>query len=32
LSPVPPRNVNLNFAQTPAIKEAFKDPNDRGVQ
>jgi len=31
-SPIPPRNVNLNFAQTPAIKDAFQNPNDRGVQ
>ena len=29
---IPPRNINMNFAQTPAIKEAFKSPNDRGVQ
>ena len=32
LKPIPPRNVNLNFAMTPAIKEAFASPNDRGVQ
>ncbi len=31
-SPIPPRNVNLNFQMTPAIMEAFKNPNDRGVQ
>ena len=31
-SPIPPRNVNLNFQITPAIREAFKNPNDRGVQ
>ncbi len=31
-SPIPPRNVNLNFPQTPALKEAFANPNDRGVQ
>jgi glutamate/aspartate transport system substrate-binding protein len=31
-SAIPPRNVNLNFAMTPAIKEAFANPNDKGVQ
>jgi glutamate/aspartate transport system substrate-binding protein len=31
-SPIPPRGVNLNFPMTPAIKEAFANPNDRGVQ
>ncbi len=31
-SAIPPRNINMNFAQTPAIKEAFKSPNDKGVQ
>ena len=31
-STIPPRNINLNFPQTPAIKEAFKSPNDKGVQ
>ena len=31
-SPIPPRGVNLNFQITPAIREAFKNPNDRGVQ
>ncbi|HET9023290.1 MAG TPA: transporter substrate-binding domain-containing protein [Burkholderiaceae bacterium] len=31
-SPIPPRNVNLNFPMTPAIKEAFANPNDKGVQ
>jgi glutamate/aspartate transport system substrate-binding protein len=31
-SPIPPKNINLNFAQTPAIKEAFASPNDKGVQ
>jgi glutamate/aspartate transport system substrate-binding protein len=32
LKPIPPRNVNLNFAMTPAIREAFANPNDKGVQ
>jgi glutamate/aspartate transport system substrate-binding protein len=30
-SPIPPKNVNMNFPETPAIKEAFKNPNDKGV-
>jgi glutamate/aspartate transport system substrate-binding protein len=32
MSPIPPRGVNLNFPMTPAIKEAFANPNDKGVQ
>ena len=31
-SPIPPKNVNMNFPQTPAIKEAFANPNDKGVE
>lgn len=31
-SPIPPKNVNLNFPVTPALREAFNSPNDRGVQ
>ena len=31
-SPIPPRNVNMNFPMTPQIREAFSSPNDRGVQ
>lgn len=30
-SPIPPRGINLNFPMTPAIREAFKNPNDKGV-
>ncbi len=30
--PIPPRSVNLGFQVTPAIRDAFKNPNDRGVQ
>jgi glutamate/aspartate transport system substrate-binding protein len=30
-SPVPPKGINLNFPMTPAIKDAFKTPNDKGV-
>ena len=31
-SPVPPKNTNVNFPMTPAIKAAFAAPNDKGVQ
>jgi len=31
-SPIPPKNINMNFAETSAIKEAFKNPNDKGVE
>jgi glutamate/aspartate transport system substrate-binding protein len=31
-SPIPPKGINLNFAQTPAIKAAFANPNDKGVE
>ena len=31
-SPIPPKGINMNFAITPAISEAFKNPNDKGVQ
>ena len=31
LSPIPPKGVNMNFPMTPAIKEAFANPNDKGV-
>ena len=31
-NPIPPRGVNLGFQITPAIREAFRNPNDRGVQ
>ncbi len=30
-SPIPPKGINLNFPMTPAIKDAFKTPNDKGV-
>jgi glutamate/aspartate transport system substrate-binding protein len=30
-SPVPPKGVNLNFPMTPPIREAFRNPNDKGV-
>jgi len=30
-SPIPPKGSNMNFPMTPAIKEAFANPNDKGV-
>jgi len=30
-SPIPPKGINLKFPMTPAIREAFKNPNDKGV-
>lgn len=30
-TPIPPKGLNLNFPMTPAIKEAFKHPNDKGI-
>ncbi len=30
-SPIPPKGVNMNFPETPGIKEAFSNPNDKGV-
>lgn len=31
-NPIPPRGINLNFQMNAAIKEAFANPNDKGVQ
>ena len=31
MSPIPPKNVNLNFPMTPPLKDALANPNDRGV-
>jgi glutamate/aspartate transport system substrate-binding protein len=30
-SPIAPKGINMNFPATPAIKEAFASPNDKGV-
>jgi glutamate/aspartate transport system substrate-binding protein len=30
-SPIPPKGINMNFPMTPAIRDAFKNPNDKGV-
>ena len=32
LSPIPPKNVNLSFEEPQALREAFKNPNDKGVE
>jgi glutamate/aspartate transport system substrate-binding protein len=29
--PVPPANINLNFPMSPAVREAYKNPNNRGI-
>ena len=31
MSPIPPKNVNLNFPMTAPLKEALAHPNDKGV-
>jgi glutamate/aspartate transport system substrate-binding protein len=31
-SPIPPKNSNINFPMTPALKAASANPNDKGVQ
>jgi glutamate/aspartate transport system substrate-binding protein len=30
-SPIPPKGSNINFPETQAIKDAFSNPNDKGV-
>lgn len=30
-APIAPKGVNLNFPMTPVIRDAFKNPNDKGV-
>lgn len=30
-SPIPPKNINLNFPETAPIKDAFANPNDKGI-
>ncbi len=31
-SPIPPKNVNLNFPMTKALKDALANPNDKGIE
>ena len=31
MSPIPPKNVNLNFSMPTPLKDAVANPNDRGV-
>ncbi|NMG42571.1 transporter substrate-binding domain-containing protein [Aromatoleum toluvorans] len=32
MNPIPPRNVNLNFPMSAAVKAAFQHPTDKGVE
>jgi glutamate/aspartate transport system substrate-binding protein len=32
LSPIPPKGTNLSFEETQVIREAFANPNDKGVE
>lgn len=31
LSPIPPKNANLNFPMSDAVREIYKNPNNKGV-
>jgi glutamate/aspartate transport system substrate-binding protein len=31
LAPIPPKGINLNLPLSPQLKEAIKNPNDKGV-
>lgn len=31
-SPIPPKNVNLNFPMTKPLKDALANPNDKGIE
>jgi glutamate/aspartate transport system substrate-binding protein len=31
-SPIPPKNVNLNFPMTKALSDALANPNDKGIE
>jgi glutamate/aspartate transport system substrate-binding protein len=31
-SPIPPKGLNMDFPMTPAVAEAFKQPNDKALQ
>jgi glutamate/aspartate transport system substrate-binding protein len=31
-SPIPPKNINMNFPMSAALKAAFASPNDKGVE
>ena len=30
-APIPPKGINMNFPITPPIRDAFRNPNDKGV-
>jgi hypothetical protein len=32
MSPIPPKNINLNFPMMPPLKDAIASPNDKGAQ
>ncbi len=32
LNPIPPKGINLSFEETQVIREAFANPNDKGVE
>ncbi|MFM2343560.1 MAG: hypothetical protein RLZZ210_168, partial [Pseudomonadota bacterium] len=31
-TPIPPKNINLNFAMSAELKAAIANPNDKGVE
>ena len=31
MSPIPPTNANLNFPMTEAVREAYRNPSNKGV-
>ena len=30
-SPIPPKGINLNLPISPKLREAFKNPSDKGI-
>ena len=31
IQPIPPKDINLKFPLSPALRDAFEKPNDKGV-